>query len=188
VRGRMSSRKSTPGFALLGEAPSAAVADRPDLWLLRDETGVPHSANRLRDAGGMTTAEFKALFPLRTNLWRHGELRDGKYPIDLALARYLPLVEAVSVGEVLGIVHLGAQVRGAVLNRLVVLEDRWPLLRTTLESGGPFALLDAYGVTAWLPHPSGRCRWWNAPGNRHRAAEVIETLRRLRGALLAFRR
>lgn len=42
-----------------------------------------------------------------------------------------------------------------------------PLVWTPLELVGTFRLV------AYLPHPSGRCRWYNEPSNVHAAREFV---------------
>lgn len=75
-----------------------------------------------------------------------------------------------------------AQLLPSLNGRFVVVLGREVRCALGLDPAEPLALrryCPASGpVFSWLafPHPSGRNRWWNEPGNRDRAAAVLRTV------------
>jgi len=159
-------------FYLIGEAPNPATVGRSRLWLVPDSTGIPHSANRLRDFAGLTTREFLRLFPWRTNLWL---VPGPPFPAAVARARGRDLLRQAEAYGALGVVVLGAHA-AAVFGLDIVEPLAWS--RTLISSArdgaevGPSPRVRA----AHVPHPSGRNPWWNEDLHRVRARAFFAAL------------
>lgn len=158
---------------LLGESPNEATEHRPELWLLPDRSGIPHSANRLLKLAGYTHSEFHRTFPVRDNLIHHLPEKAGR---GRAFPRALASASA-------GRVH--ASFKSAQLDAVVVLGRRLSRAFEWHEglAGGkdmlyfapsllrPRGASDEDWVTAFVvPHPSGVNQFWNTHGNRELAA------------------
>lgn len=131
-------------YWLVGESPHPATVGRPDLWLTPDESGLPHTANRLLRLTGWTLDLFLQIFDRRTNVWTspiHRWFADGRRNA----ARIAE--EVCHDAEAQGVVVLGAKAA-----RAFNLGDDEPL--------------EWIGSYVFVPHPSGRCQFWNEPGNR----------------------
>jgi len=140
-------------YWLIGEAPNDATINRPDLWLTPDESGVMHSANRLLELTGWTRAQFLAIFTTRTNVWAHPRriwLQEG-HCIAAKIA------ERSSKAGARGVVILGVHAAEAF----------------GLAGETPFEWVGRYAV---IPHPSGRCRYWNTPNAKERAREFFAAI------------
>jgi len=136
-------------YALVGERPSAATASRPDLWMTPDEAGAQHSANRLLEISGLRLGEFLRIFAVRTNVLTSAEKGRHEHVKAVDVARRL-LANAAADERCAGILALGIQARRAF----------------GLGFAPPLLLVPTAGTrVAWMPHPSGHCRWWNLPGN-----------------------
>lgn len=157
-------RLAVSGFMLVGEAPNAATARRPDLWLLPDDSGVQHAANRLLSLAPQlwTIDYFTRLFPARDNV----SPRPGWIPRSEQRRRARALAHRAQEIGVVGMVLLGARARGAFL--WTSSTPDW------CEWGHVEPGLDI--PAAALPHPSGRNRWWNVVANRARATWFLARL------------
>lgn len=139
------------GFWLVGESPNRATVGQPDLWLVPDDSGLMHSANRLLALTGWTLDQYLGVFEHRTNLW-HWPMRlwanDGRKH-----ARQIAMQSTHDDGVV---------ILGSKAAEMFDLDDELP-----------FTWVGRYAV---IPHPSGRCRYWNEPGARETAREFFGDL------------
>lgn len=165
-------------YLLLGERPTVSVQDRPDLWLRPDHTSRRHSANRLRDYAGYSYATYMAVFRVRTNvvttsgaLW--GEREKLQARARAATARWF--VHA-SVPRLLGVVALGRRAATAAGYPT----RREPLSWVDVEVDQD-ANAGSYVKVAYVPHPSGMCRWWNDQANVEAAYQFFSALREYAG-------
>lgn len=151
---------------LVGEAPNAATEHRPELWLRPDGTGAPmtHSANRLLRYTGYTQREYLELFE-RTNLLDHAVA--SRWPLELARCRAASLIQRIAEDRFTRVVLLGQKVNAAFLHFGYGAGS--PCLWHFWEEPSPF-------FVAFVPHPSGRCRWWNDEGNRALARQFFRRL------------
>lgn len=145
-------------YFLVGEAPNQAMVGRPQLWLLPDRTGLRHTANRLLELTRWSLDQYLRIFEHRTNLW---PLPNRLWLID-GRAHAAAIMRQAAGAEADGVVLLGARV--AECFGLFA----WPRFEWCGRFTRPVAV---------IPHPSGRCRFWNDPGSRPRAVQFFDTLR-----------
>lgn len=169
---------------LLGEAPNHATADRPQLWLLPDASGVPHSANRLLELTGLTLEQFVRLFDRDDLVHTPAALSRTAYQ-HRGRARASAVIERVAHKHV-GMVVLGARasscftwaygernVDGITTTWLVPRGGREPLrtgLVCTVDAGELELKLSSgvwprdvrFAIAMHVPHPSGRNPQWGA--------------------------
>lgn len=153
---------------LVGEAPNLATVDRPELWLRPDRSGIPHAANRLLAFSGLTLREYLRTFTVRTNLFLDLRVTLSR-PHARERGRAL-MAQAEGDPEVLGVVALGA----------------WAAYGLGLKDEGVRACVTGTRgrlTTCYVPHPSGRSRWWNVPVHRVRARLVLRGLAAQAGAI-----
>jgi hypothetical protein len=153
---------------LVGEAPNRATERRPELWLLPDRSGVPHSANRLLALSSLSLHEYLDAFE-RTNLlafWP-GKRADGHgdaWPLDEAQHAAVALLgDALRAGR--SVVLLGSRVAKA-FDRAIMLsgvssEGRRGSLRARHFEFLRFSSGSLVASIASVPHPSGINRSWN---------------------------
>lgn len=148
------------GVVLVGEAPPKRM--RPALWLLPDKSGRRHSANRLLEATGWELERYLEVFTTRTNLLASS---DGwSHPRARVAARSI-----VELAEEPRILVLGKRAARAF--------ELDPPGAAALCDAPPFAWRRSGTVElAWMPHPSGRNRWWNQYGHREQAREFFVEL------------
>lgn len=178
-------------FLLVGEAPNDATCGRPELWLLPDNSGVPHSANALREHAGFSHREYREVFARRDNVLHRAPPRSnsGKgytFPVAPARAGAAALLERyrsfVFVEKVRGLVILGKRAAGAFAWHEGLLGVRlpepppffdWACLGEHDKAG-----VERFGWTraVVVPHPSGFNRWWNEQANRDRARAFFSSL------------
>lgn len=182
---------------LLGEAPNHATAGRAQLWLLPDDSGAQHAANRLCLLAGMRPHDYLRTFD-RDNLVHRTAFGNA--------SRYRVLGRD-RVSEVLGgaerrdqrLVVLGKLPascftwcgfvegsRNAIARELIPDRELPPLVfmrahaasfalaQRALAAGEPIPGPSV--VAAYVPHPSGRNLWWNDPANRAAAASFFRRL------------
>ena len=138
-------------FWLVGEAPNAATERRPDLWLLPDNTGYPHTANRLLEIAGWTIPQYLRVFAHRTNVWA----RPWSMWIEEGRRRARAIAAEAANSD--GVIVLGARAATAF----------------GLEGSPPFEWAGKY---ACVPHTSGACRVWNDPDVRARGRAFFANL------------
>lgn len=168
------------GYLLLDEAPNESTAGRPDLWLLPDASGVPHSANRLLEIAGFSHRDFRRMFPMRRFPMR------STFPVELARARVPEILRAVHDASLDGIVVLGK--RAASAFRWIAEGDLYKLGRYSPRGDVPIEWFrwawatdgtrdspPAHAVV--VPHPSPVNRLWNDEATRRRAREFFSALR-----------
>lgn len=159
-------------YMLLGEAPTTATEDRPELWLRPDRSGMPHTANRLLRFTGWSLDRYMGIFVRRDNLLtRAVDDRWGRGDTARARARCKELVrEARESGSC--IVALGVRVARMVAAELGHKRPIEPLM--FLASDDPTSV-----KLMWhIPHPSGRNLWWNDANNVRSARLVFDDIRR----------
>lgn len=158
-------------FLLVGEAPNPATVGRPHLWLRPDDSGIRHTANRLRDLAGWTTAEYLTVFSCRDNV------------VSLNLKKWNHAVQAIARQRAKNMLRMVCQtptVRGVVcLGKHAAeafgLDDVVPLQFDRVRVDG---VLGADPVrVAYLPHTSGLNRWWNDPFNLCTGQAFLRSLR-----------
>ena len=169
----------TKRWLLLGEAPNWATARSPHLWLLPDDSGIQHSANRLLAHSGYSRREYLETFE-RDNLLHSLPGRQHR-------GRAFPIKEArAQVGRVLA--------RAEEVHGIVMLGKRVPQAFELFDDvggrvgGRQVEYLTWYRVlpphdrempVVCVPHPSGLNRWWGSEENRRAAREFFEGLRRV---------
>ncbi len=151
---------------VVGEQPNAATEGRPDRWLRPDRSGIRHAGNRLLEYSGFDRALFLAAFD-RTNLLHHA----GRWSIPAARRAAAELLDreerraASRPDRRFALVLLGRRVREAFGHEHAL---PFTVVRPRVF-GGPRLIP--------MPHPSGRCRAWNAAGTRERARRLFLQLR-----------
>ena len=171
---------------LLGEAPNAATAGRPDLWLLPDDSGILHSANRLLEHTGYDLATYLRIFE-RDNLLREPQPRTGKgraFPIDLARARVPAVFERCLELRTNSVLMLGRRVASAFNWIKVVKSGRDMAVDGSVAAADVEFFGGIFGVTfgrrvlkaTIVPHPSGVNRWWSNKGNQASARGFFSAL------------
>lgn len=182
---------------LLGEAPNRATERRPELWLLPDDSGAPHTANRLCMLAELSVADYLRTFD-RDNLvhrasfgsptryrvagrHRAPEVLDraerrsqrvlvlGKLP-----ASCLTWVDLIDAG--------GLATSRQVVDHRDLVPCRWylaaaaslALVQDALVNQAPIP--GPYAPACYVPHPSGRNRWHNDPDNQRLLRELVAPL------------
>jgi len=130
-------------FWLIGEAPNPPTVGHPDLWLLPDGSGLPHTANRLLALTGWSLEQYLQVFDHRTNLWNS----PANVWIYNGRRRAEKIVSESAADGSLGVVVLGTKAAHAF----------------GFEDVEPLTWYDRFAL---VPHPSGRCRFWGSPDNR----------------------
>jgi len=161
----------------LGEAPNAATARRSDLWLLPDDSGKQHTANRLLKYLGWSRAEY-LLHTERDNLMHCPTWAPGKAWLPSYAAKRLARDRILEHPKCSAVVCLGARVARSFswvngARRPGVRRSLWPPITWGIVKI-PAPCLDADSPwnlhlelpACWVPHPSGRNRWWNVATNR----------------------
>lgn len=144
---------------LVGEAPNPATVGRSDLWLLPDDSGISHTANRLLDFTGWTLPEFLAIFVRRDNvLTVPPALRWTKLHRQIAVDRARELF-AEADRDGLRIVALGRKAADSFSSNGLRPCEWSPVLG--LDPPRPALVRVAY-----LPHTSGLNPWWRNAENR----------------------
>lgn len=157
-------------FLLLGEAPNNATIGAPELWLLPDNSGVPHTANRLRELAGYSHGDYRRVFSARQNVlaeppskWNAAIRRKAREGAEVAL-------EAAQRLRALGVVCLGRRAMDAVTDGRKTIAFDW----TTAQ-----AMTDLEPIrVVYVPHTSGRNLWWNEPVNQRAAGAFFGKLLR----------
>lgn len=142
----------TRGYWLVGDAPIAATAAHPELWMTPDDTGIPHVANRLLSFTGWTMDVYMRVFVRRTHVWR----QPRPMWIDQGRER-ARLIAEESVGSS-GVVIIGEH--AAMAFRME--HDR---------------LLEWVGRFVRVPTPHGMCSFWSEVDAHERARAFFESLR-----------
>lgn len=160
-------------YVLVGEAPNAATVGRPHLWLVPDDSGIPHTANRLRDLAGMTTPEYLRVFQRRDNVLP-GIPRGGRWVKrhdEIARARADGLMRSSSLSEHFVLLGMrAARAFGLVKPEPLV----W--LNVCASTDDVRCLPQSLRLAAYLPHTSGLNRWWNDEENKSRGQEFLSHL------------
>lgn len=136
-----------PPYLLVGEQPNRATAHRPDLWLLPDDSGMRHSANRLLDYSGLSLDRYLELFE-RTNL------------VQTVVERW-PAASAASNAEVM--LDHASSTKVYRRRQNVLCLGRKVADAFDLKGIDPLTWrrLDHLGIAlCYVPHPSGRNPWW----------------------------
>lgn len=158
---------------LVGERPTAETLDAP---LHPDRC---RGGSRLRELSGLTHYEFMARF-VRVNIFGLGE----PFSAPVGRQRAADILDNAADGA--SFVLLGVEASLA----FGLMPDRTPEMRwLDLDCGYAVRLrhgrhrmtitvplLEKPWRVARMPHPSGRCRWWNDPDNRRRAEEFMRAL------------
>lgn len=143
---------------LVGMAPNLATGSRPDMWLLPDDSGIRHSANRLLWYAGYSYGQYMSTFD-RTNLIRHPVAE--KWPAAEAREAARSMVPLLRGQKV---ILLGRRVAAAFgLSDAPLLEWVWGDEACSFRS-------------ATVPHPSGLNRWWNEGANRTSALRFFQEI------------
>lgn len=178
-------------YLLLGEAPNDATADRPELWLRPDRSGINHSANRLLRFSGMQLTQFLRTFE-RDNILHHAPDREGKgygFPLDQARPEVPARLRRFIDEELLGVLVLGRRAANC-MSWWEHDEDCNPTAKVPASRVRPF---EWHYVSSWtrrqscpmmsptapavmVPHPSGINQWWNDEANRAAALEFFQSL------------
>lgn len=141
-----------------------------------DDSGIPHTANRLRDLAGWTTREFLRVFVQRDNVsssivgsWtRNVKLACGDRAYNaLHRAASAGIRTAVCVGR-----HATEAALAATQPSRVLAPFEWADVGPLC--GGPFSV-------AYLPHTSGRNRFWNLAGSEVAGRAFLMAVRSLAG-------
>ncbi len=144
---------------LVGEAPDRDTVNRPDLWLLPDDSGMPTKANQLLERTGWSIETFLEVFSRRTHVWR---VPNPMFP---------------QQGRE-NAARIARESNGA---RIVIFGGR-AAAAFGLRDEPPFQWMGRYAL---VPYPSGRCRDWISLEARSRARDFFDTLvgaRRGRGS------
>lgn len=163
-------------FVIVGEAPSVDTVREPTTWLLPDDSGKMHSANRLLKFMGLSRQDYLQIFA-RTNLLDFCPPKKDLFPIQQARAG-AELVLRYAFDHEMSMLILGKRAACAF---------RW-----TRERGAPLPIarvgyLHWYGVVsnyerrthvpaAIVPHPSVSNLWWNSLENKARAQRFFGSL------------
>lgn len=174
----------TPPFLLVGEAPNAATEHRPELWLLPDDSGVSHAANRLREFSGYSHRTYRGLFE-RDNLLHALPPRQAKgraFPVDLARAQSARVVRRAAEKHQ-AIVVLGRRAARAFQwyfrypeGRIRAVTEPMPLQFGLVAEWDTAGFLGGAVRGAMVPHPSAVNRWWNEARNRDAARRFFDAL------------
>jgi hypothetical protein len=140
-------------FWLVGEAPTPETVGHPELWLLPDDSGIPHSANKLFSLTGWSRRLYVAIFDHRTTVWQHPQ----RIWIDEGRRKAAKIAEESMKAGTLGVLILGNKAAEAF----------WMAEEEPLVWVGRFCV---------IPHPSGRCRFWSQPGAHERARVFFKEL------------
>jgi hypothetical protein len=159
-------------FVLLGESPNKAVERRPDLWLRPDQSGVRHTANRLRDHAGWTDEQYLAVFGVRDNVARYPVRRWGKRAKESAAEVAMQVLTKCWAQNLAGVLCLGRRAANATFGANAAEPCVWHTARDFF-SGQPCGTR-----VAWIPHTSGLCRWWNDAVNREQGRAFLTTMLR----------
>lgn len=182
---------------LLGEAPNHATAGRAQLWLLPDDSGAQHAANRLCLLGEMRVHDYLRTFDRDNLVHRTAFGGPSRYRV-LGRDR-VPEVLAAAERRDQRLVVLGKLPascltwcafvegdRGSIARELIPDRELPPLVFMRAHAAS-FALAQKCvaggepipgpsAIAAYVPHPSGRNPWWNVPANRTRAASFFRRL------------
>lgn len=164
---------------LVGHSPNPATVGRPDLWLLPDDSGIPHAANRLLRHTGWSISDYLAIFE-RTNLLPDLQAR----PVSERRRLAENIVERVrDDSDLRSILILGAETASAFfwIHQFAEKPNKpetmsWDFVQGR-AAGGPDDHPVVLQLASWLPHPSGRNQWWNSYGNRVRAHNFFQAIR-----------
>lgn len=164
---------------LLGEAPNQATVDYPNLWLVPDDSGIAHTANRLRDLAGWTTRDFLRVFSRRDNVSRV-PVETWTRNVKIACGdRAYNAIHAAAQHGIRTAVCVGRHATEAALAHSqptrVLAPFEWADVGPI--SGGPFSV-------AYLPHTSGRNRFWNQPGAEEAGRAFLLAVRSIAGVEL----
>lgn len=150
-------------YLLVGESPNRATARRPDLWLVPDDSGLKHTANRLRDLAGWTTEEYLRVFSRRDNVLPLPPKGWRKEHQEVARDRACKMLRDHHLAD--GVVCLG-------MRAYLAFSDVTGCGVPPAQDVAPCAFYREAGGSglgarvAYLPHTSGLNRWWNDAANR----------------------
>lgn len=152
-------------YLLLGECPPPTAPASAQQWL-SPSADCGSTASRLRDLAGWSDETFLSTFAWRTNVVSFHVVKWDVQLRKYAFDKVTELIQRAISIEMLGVVCLGRHAMRAVTEDKVA-PMRW------------YTVPDSRGYTiqvAYLPHTSGRCRFWNNYSNRARGKEFLAAL------------
>lgn len=159
------------GFGVLvGQQPNPATEGRPHRWILPDDSGLPHTANRLLGYSGLAPAQFLELFPVRSNAC---DLAD-EFDLHRARAR---------VARLLAEVAQAAQESHGRARVVLLGREAWRCAAWVIELDpqvSPYAwhVGGLFVDLAYVPHTSGMTRAYNTPEQRQACRDFLQALHR----------
>lgn len=150
-------------YLLVGESPNRATVRRPDLWLVPDDSGARHTANRLRDLAGWTNKEYLRVFSRRDNVLPLPP-KDGRW------RKAHDVVAQDRAWKMLRDHHLADGIVCLGMRAYVAFSDVTGCGIPSAQDVVPCTFYREGDGTrarvAYLPHTSGLNRWWNDAANR----------------------
>ena len=161
-------------FAILGECPTRRMQPHPALWLRPDNSRRRHCVNRLLTFAGWTAEQYLQVFRVRDNVSRTYEWRWSRRARDRARQVAIDAVAGAVDAGLAGVVCLGRRSAEAVFGTNHYEPCAWHAAAYDWSRGDVCARVITR--VAWIPHTSGRCRWWNDAVNREQARAFFDTI------------